>query len=103
MPSFNLGPHPRMMKILEANGGKLKMTVPLTDFLEALEKHDKGYSWKDLAPDGVTYIEWYSLYAAYEEDEAETLAWRNEELERMNDGRPTSEESRDTRNRITDD
>jgi hypothetical protein len=48
MATFNLGPHPRMMTILNKNN--LKEVIPLTDFIDALDKHEKGLHLERLAP-----------------------------------------------------
>lgn len=82
MASFNMGPHPRMMEIINATPG-LKMAVPLTDFLEALRLREQGAAWKDLTPEGVSMAVWYRLYTAYEEDEREVHAKRSAEVERI--------------------
>jgi hypothetical protein len=98
--TFNLGPHPRMKQILDSNP-EVKMAVPLTDFINALNKHEKGYTWKDLAPEGVPMLTWYALYDAYLKDEFNNKMDREQKLVEIENGR-TTEESRYVGNRITD-
>jgi hypothetical protein len=43
----------------------------------------KGYTWKDLLPDGVSAIVWFELHEAYLEDEKENRNGRQAEVERI--------------------
>jgi len=101
MAKFNMGPHPRMMDILNANPD-VKMAVPLTDFIEALRKHETGYRWKDLAPDSVPMITWYALYDAYLVDEFNNQLDREEKLKEIDNAQRSSEIDRTEINRVTD-
>lgn len=78
MASFNLGPHPSMLAVLDKYN--LKEKVPLTEFIEALDKRDRGYNWRDLIPDGVSHVAWYLLYDAYLEDEQRNANWKKERI-----------------------
>lgn len=78
MASFNLGPHPSMKAVLEKYN--LKEKVPLTEFINALDKRENGYTWRDLIPDGVPFVAWYLLYDAYLEDEERNARWKAERL-----------------------
>lgn len=90
MAKFALGPHPRMLDILNANP-EVKKAVPLSPtFLDALDKHEKGYRWQDLVPDGVPLITWYHLYDAYLEDEFYNQLDRQEKLKEIENGSPGS-------------
>ena len=70
-----------MMEILKANPS-LKMSVPLTDFIDKLKRLEDGATWYELKPEGAEIITWYSLYAAYIKDEEEANAARSAEIER---------------------
>ena len=81
MASFNLGPHPTMLSVLDKYD--LKQKVPLTEFINALDKRENGYNWRDLAPEGVPHVAWYLLYDAYLEDEERNARWKAERLNEL--------------------
>lgn len=84
MATFNLGPHPSMMSVLDKYD--LKDKIPLTEFIEALRKREIGYSWRDLIPDGVSHVAWYLLYEAYLEDEERNNGWKAQRLNELAEG-----------------